>query len=59
MFVIKCKFLSIFRGSLNISWEPGSLAPGEYPTLVTILYTCLLLTMMVSYTSQAGGDCMG
>ena len=27
------KFLPTFRVSLKISWEPGSLAPGEYPTL--------------------------
>ena len=25
--------LKKFRGSLKISWEPGSLVPGEYPTL--------------------------
>ena len=29
------KFLPTFRVSLKISWEPGSLAPGEYPTLDT------------------------
>ena len=28
------KFLPTFRVSLKISWEPGSLAPGEYPTLL-------------------------
>ena len=27
------EFLPTFRGSMKISWEPGSLAPGEYPTL--------------------------
>ena len=27
------EFLETFRASLKISWEPGSLAPGEYPTL--------------------------
>ena len=27
------KFLPTFRVSLKIPWEPGSLAPGEYPTL--------------------------
>ena len=33
MFVITREFLPTFRVSLKISWEPGSLAPGEYPTL--------------------------
>ena len=27
------KFLPTFRVCLKISWKPGSLAPGEYPTL--------------------------
>ena len=32
------EFLPTFRVSLKISWEPGSLAPGEYPTLVPTLW---------------------
>ena len=27
------EMLQKFRVSLKISWEPGSLVPGEYPTL--------------------------
>ena len=37
-FVTKMReFLPTFRGSLKISWEPGSLAPGEHPTLAAQL----------------------
>ena len=46
MFVITREFLPTFRVSLKISWEPGSLAPGEYPTLI--------LTTLV--TSDNPGD---
>ena len=30
------EMLQKFRVSLKISWEPGSLVPGEYPTLDNI-----------------------
>ena len=33
MFLLTRELLPTFRVSLKISWEPGSLAPGEYPTL--------------------------
>ena len=39
MFVITREFLPTFRVSLKISWEPGSLAPGEYPTLLLTMPT--------------------
>ena len=31
------EFLEIFRASLKILWDPGSLPPLEYPTLAMIL----------------------
>ena len=33
------EMLQKFRVSLKISWEPGSLVPGEYPTLVRSVVT--------------------
>ena len=41
MFVIAREFLPTFRVSLKILWEPGSLAPGEYPTLAPSLKATL------------------
>ena len=44
-FVTKMReFLPTFHVSLNISWEPGSLVPREYPTLLRdeISYTAIL-----------------
>jgi len=38
------KFLPTFRVSVSIkiSWEPGSLAPGEYPTLIISIIKIIL-----------------
>ena len=49
------EMLQKFRVSLKISWEPGSLGPGEYPTL-----GCWLLSVTGHFPlrnkNQAGAE---
>ena len=42
------EMLQKFRVSLKISWDPGSLVPGEYPTLAPGSY----LVATLSWTSR-------